>query len=429
MGWFSKPGKATPVAASAGPDPALEALILVLDTLESESESELSAAYKKLADRLRWPPAPTGVVREVSRLLGQRKKAAAARPTPTNSAEFGDLARTLANTMRRAALLDPSLDRRIAEFRNAVPNRMGVAEARALDQEAKALDQFARPVRQRTVDDRREMTRMLREVSKELAHAGSTGSHLHDCVALVVDSLEHQPAPESVAEARRHLLAQIRDVAADLDQLRGDLETAQDQSRGLEVLLESQAAELLDVKSRSALDPLTEVCNRGTFDKALDPLTEVCNRGTFDKALVEMVKRSGSTGQPLSLLILDLDRFKGINDRYGHPAGDKVLIAVAAAMVGQVRDVDLVARVGGEEFAILLPGAAEEVAQSVAERIRAAVAATTFLTDDGQRFEATLSLGAGRLADSEDGAALYGRVDRALYEAKESGRNQTILAA
>ena len=413
MGWFSKPGKATPVAASAGPDPALEALILVLDTLESESESELSAAYKKLADRLRRPPAPTGVVREVSRLLGQRKKAAAARPTPTNSAEFGDLARTLANTMRRAALLDPSLDRRIAEFRNAVPNRMGVAEARALDQEAKALDQFARPVRQRAVDDRREMTRMLREVSKELAHAGSTGSHLHDRVALVVDSLEHQPAPENVAEARRHLLAQIRDVAADLDQLRGDLETAQDQSRGLEVLLESQAAELLDVKSRSALDPLTEVCNRGTFDKAL----------------VEMVKRSGSTGQPLSLLILDLDRFKGINDRYGHPAGDKVLIAVAAAMVGQVRDVDLVARVGGEEFAILLPGAAEEVAQSVAERIRAAVAATTFLTDDGQRFEATLSLGAGRLADSEDGAALYGRVDRALYEAKESGRNQTILAA
>lgn len=154
-------------------------------------------------------------------------------------------------------------------------------------------------------------------------------------------------------------------------------------------------------------------------DALTDPLTGLANRRAFDAALEREVQASLATGRPLSLVTLDLDHFKAVNDTHGHDAGDRVLIGLAALLRAQVRSGDLPARWGGEEFAWLLPGAPAGAAGTTAERLRLAVAAHDFGCGP-----LTVSLGVATLRPGESGAALFARADAALYRAKQSGRNR-----
>ncbi|TXI17722.1 MAG: GGDEF domain-containing protein [Roseateles sp.] len=160
-----------------------------------------------------------------------------------------------------------------------------------------------------------------------------------------------------------------------------------------------------------------------------DGLTGLANRRSLDQRLAEaqaLYQRYASQGgRPHALLLIDLDHFKLINDRHGHPVGDEVLRRVAALLRQSVRATDLVARFGGEEFAVLLPGCAgADEALAVAEKMRAAIAAADFAVAGRQ----TASLGVS-LASSADvsPAELLQRADEALYEAKRAGRNRVVL--
>ncbi|MCA9594512.1 MAG: GGDEF domain-containing protein [Myxococcales bacterium] len=155
-----------------------------------------------------------------------------------------------------------------------------------------------------------------------------------------------------------------------------------------------------------------------------DGLTGINNKSHFDETFHNVVWRARMDPKPLSLIVFDLDHFKNINDTHGHTAGDAVLRQVAGVVAQQVPQHFLLARVGGEEFAILCPGAQLEAARQLAERVRAAVEGTRF-EFDGTHIPVTVSLGvAERLTTDTAPETLYERADAQLYAAKGGGRNR-----
>ncbi|MCA4961851.1 GGDEF domain-containing protein [Pseudomonas sp. Y24-6] len=158
-----------------------------------------------------------------------------------------------------------------------------------------------------------------------------------------------------------------------------------------------------------------------------DPLTDTGNRVAMDQTLQREIDMSRRHLQPLSLLMLDIDHFKRINDTHGHSAGDEVLKAVAASIKGQLRNVDMVFRYGGEEFLILLSNTGREAAAMVGERLRFATQAKEYLAD-GKSIELTVSLGCSTLLPGESAESLLRRADSALYVAKREGRNRLAMA-
>jgi len=162
------------------------------------------------------------------------------------------------------------------------------------------------------------------------------------------------------------------------------------------------------------------------FRKAasIDPLTGVANRRAFLEQGARIVQRASTERQPITLLLFDLDRFKSINDAHGHAAGDAVLIEFCQIATAQLRPMDLFARLGGEEFACLLPNTATANAVAVGERVRQAFAAAVHSSGE-KSFVATVSVGlATAAAEWCDLPSLLVSADRALYRAKEKGRNR-----
>lgn len=159
-----------------------------------------------------------------------------------------------------------------------------------------------------------------------------------------------------------------------------------------------------------------------------DGLTGLFNRRSFDQRMDAERARLERYGHPLALLLIDVDHFKSINDRFGHEAGDAVLRAVARVVQAGVRDVDMTARFGGEEFAVLLPETRPDAAGDVAERLRAAVERIE-LPWNGETIRVRISVGVSSWPDCvRDPTALIRSADAALYQAKTLGRNRVIRA-
>jgi diguanylate cyclase (GGDEF)-like protein len=156
-----------------------------------------------------------------------------------------------------------------------------------------------------------------------------------------------------------------------------------------------------------------------------DALTGLNNRGEFQRQLKEEEERSRRYNRSFSLLMLDIDHFKTVNDSYGHQAGDEVLRAVAARLREQIRPVDHAARYGGEEFVVILPETTNEGALALAERLRTAVADTAVPVTEGRTIPVTISIGVATFpADAGSETALIAGADAALYAAKQGGRNR-----
>ncbi len=157
-----------------------------------------------------------------------------------------------------------------------------------------------------------------------------------------------------------------------------------------------------------------------------DPLTGLHNRRYFDERLHEECLRSTRSGSMVAVAMIDIDRFKGINDTYGHPAGDQVLVSVATALKCAMRRSDILARYGGEEFALLAPDIESAQLGTFCQRLVEAVSETKTTLHSGETLEVTASIGATSQART-NARELVARADMMLYRAKHAGRNRVVI--
>ncbi|MGH7298064.1 MAG: GGDEF domain-containing protein [Polyangiaceae bacterium] len=176
-------------------------------------------------------------------------------------------------------------------------------------------------------------------------------------------------------------------------------------------------------------DDLDEALQRNLYESATrDPLTQAANRRSFDDALARELAFAGRHGRALSVVVFDVDHFKRVNDSHGHPAGDHVLRRLAQIVSANIRGEDLFARVGGEEFALLLRDIDGEGARQCAERLRSAVESAAF-EQDGALIPVTISAGVATRVVGSTPEAIVKEADGRLYEAKQAGRNRVCWGA
>ena len=182
--------------------------------------------------------------------------------------------------------------------------------------------------------------------------------------------------------------------------------------------------------SQHEIDALRKQLENARAEAMVDPLTGVMNRRGFNLRMDESLADSKREHSPLSLVLVDIDFFKKINDGYGHLFGDKVIRGLAEVLKANIKGKDTVARLGGEEFGLLLPETDLAGAQALSEKIRRTMELSKIrrLDRDEQVGGITISLGVAMLSDQEDQIRFFDRADKALYASKSNGRNQVTLA-
>jgi diguanylate cyclase len=281
---------------------------------------------------------------------------------------------------------------------------------------------------------------------RHLADPGAdTAQQVTDGVARLLDGMQASAAAAGDQTARYgHTLQRLTDALGPAE----PVTSAPPLGEVLAHTVQMQAAlrrlqkELAD--SQREIDGLRDEVRRARQDSLVDALTTLANRRAFDRRLASCLAADAAVlgrppvGAPVSLLMIDIDHFKRVNDSYGHAFGDQVLRAVAQVLKAMTPDGGLAARVGGEEFALLLPGMALAPARALAEQLRATLAASRVRRKGGDADEhITVSLGVaqflqrnlaqGVLVD-EAAADFVERADRALYAAKQGGRDRVVAA-
>ena len=244
--------------------------------------------------------------------------------------------------------------------------------------------------------------RVLTDMSASAQAAGAQTDRFEDSLSRLSSSIEQGKLPE--AGAMQEVLTHTRDMRGAVSQLKERLDTNQ---REIERL-------------RAEVD-------RARADALIDVLTGLPNRRAFDQQLAQALAAPTSGA---CLLVTDIDHFKKVNDTFGHLFGDNVLRVVARALNDCVIKPYVAARVGGEEFAVLMPGAPLAGAQQVAEKIRTTIAGSRIRRKDSQESigQITVSLGVAAMRDGESAEGWFERADQALYSSKQAGRNRITLA-
>ncbi|WP_223477080.1 GGDEF domain-containing protein [Oricola indica] len=247
----------------------------------------------------------------------------------------------------------------------------------------------------------REMDKAMQRVHSHLA----TNEHYSGSLKRGANELSAAATPAQVRKTVEVLMMENARMRAESVKLNRDLEQTRVQVRKLRTSLE---------KSRE--------------NEFRDPLTNVSNRRYFERALTRLVTETRSTGNPLCLVMADIDHFKRINDTFGHQVGDDVLKYFAALLMKNVKGQDLVARYGGEEFCIILPSTTIGNAQRLITHIMAQLDSANLVMSRGKDpiGKVTSSFGIAHLQPGETGDQLVQRADARLYQAKHAGRNRVI---
>jgi len=231
----------------------------------------------------------------------------------------------------------------------------------------------------------------------------------------------------STSESRSDCANTSRQLAlsTDADSVRAKADALIKSLRAVE--LKHAALEQRLSTSKTEMDQLQQSLAMLSVEANVDPITGLVNRRRFDRALEEAIGQANADNQLLSLMMIDIDHFKGFNDRFGHLVGDSVLSLVGMVLKKSIKGQDTAARYGGEEFAVILPNTKINNAQTVAEQIRATIMSRELRTrGTGQSLGTiTVSIGVACYRRGESTRALIERADTCLYEAKRAGRNCT----
>ena len=406
MGWFGR-------TRDEGEDGlVLEALADLVRNQADQSRGRARIRWLRLLDRLERPPVPTGLRREIGAILDLSRD----EDSPDLPEAVGRMTVGIGAALQASALFDEELYDLILEFCESVPARVGPSDARRLQASAERVEEAAIPARERAARARREIRGLVRDLAGELGPAEARSVALRGGVGLLDDTLAAAEDPEAWARLRADLVTIARDLGQTSAELQQGLSRASSQVAELEQALARAHAELEDARQQRRLDGLTGLLDRAAFDASL-------------RGWVKTIESSkDSDPAPFCLVMVDVDHFKSVNDTHGHPAGDEVLRQVAARLAEVGGSGDVVARIGGEEFGLLLTDGRAEAALERVEQARTAVSAQVHPSDQGA-FSVTISAGVAVHRRGESALALYKRCDRALYAAKGGGRDQTRRAA
>lgn len=292
-------------------------------------------------------------------------------------------------------------------------------------------------VRSRMEDEKSELENLLSEITEKITEMGSH-------VGIASDyAIEGIASAKSLSEKVTAQVAAIKDSAdhaTDLTTFRtalggalaaiqSHIDAKMEDDKRREESLKKEVATLRGhvVNLQKELVNHQEQLKKATEESHKDALTGALNRMAFEKRMGEEISRTSRFASTFSIVLLDLDKFKTINDTFGHIAGDQVLKAVSMIAASQLRDVDAFCRYGGEEFVAILPETDQKGAMNVAEKVRKAVENFRFHSR-GQRVVITMSAGVAQFNPVESQENLIDRADKALYRAKQEGRNRTVPA-
>ena len=250
-------------------------------------------------------------------------------------------------------------------------------------------------------------------ISQMLTELDALGDHtgkFSDSVARYVDTIANADSLESLADVVRQMVEESRAVHGLVSETQQRLSDGRQRAAELEAQVRSLEVELRRLSDEVSTDVLTEVANRRGLMQAFDIETARLER----------------QGSELAIGLLDIDNFKKLNDTLGHSVGDMALKTLAGHVQKQLRAVDIVARFGGEEFVVLLPGVAVDEAQVTLTRLQRTLSASLFM-HDGREVFVTFSAGVTRFRQGEALEAALERADEALYEAKRTGKNRTCI--
>jgi diguanylate cyclase len=258
------------------------------------------------------------------------------------------------------------------------------------------------------LDREKEFKDIIDLLTKALATLDSENQEYNQKIYARSEKIEHLTRLDDIKKIKQELEHEIK-------QMRETIRKKQSHDTG-ELELLSKKVSALDTELKKARE-----------ESMHDGLTGVYNRRAFDDTIREMVEWQAETGAALSILILDVDDFKAVNDCYGHQIGDRVLVALARKCSGLIRSADVIARYGGEEFVILLPDASLKDAVAKANAMCKSVSETRYALDDGEAdhtLSVTISIGVSQFQPGDTPMRIIERADKALYQAKHSGKNR-----
>jgi len=420
-------------APSHGGDELREDLLFDSFIAELRPPEDLEQAMASLRQRIRHRRnhlALLDCARDVARLLNERLRQGAQDDAPQAAATAISLARAQLQLLVEQLVLPSPLSRETSRIKAQLDT---ATTERDVEAAVAAILELLAQAGGRSRKDIDELTNFLKAVTRRI----------EEFKAQVTKGGEVYDESISNATAFRQLMSsQVADMRGKVDE-ETDIDNLKlimmKQLESLEASVQSfvEVEQSRQSEARSQFDVMLVRLNelegetqrlRADLDEQhtlslMDPLTSVFNRMGYNEGIGREFARWKRYGGELSLLIFDLDFFKSINDSYGHAAGDKVLASVAALLRKQIRQCDVLCRLGGEEFAIILPETNVYGAAAIGDKLRASIASSQFRFKD-QPVPVTVSIGAAEFRGADTQEDVFERADRALYLAKKGGRNR-----
>jgi len=271
--------------------------------------------------------------------------------------------------------------------------------------------------------------RIQRYIDRQHAYIRDCEKELKDIIDLLAKALATLDSENQVYNQNIYAQSEKIEQITRLDDIKRIKQELMDQIEQMrETVRKKQSNDIGELemlsKKVSVLD--TEL-KKARAESMLDGLTGIGNRRSFDIKIRELIGEMAKSGSQLSVLMLDIDNFKKINDGFGHQIGDRVLVALARKCYGFIRNDDIMARYGGEEFVILLPNASLDNAVKKADKICKTIAQTRYALDDiepGNTLSITISIGVSTFINGDSSLSVVERADKALYLAKRQGKNR-----